>query len=89
MGGKDHRAVIGAFVEFLDEHGALGAQRVDDEFVVHDLVADIDRRAPFSQRHLDDLDRAVDTGAKPARRGKVEGEGRQGHRALLKVSGYS
>ena len=35
------------------------AQPIDDELVVHDLVADIDRCAPFLDRHLDDLDRAV------------------------------
>ena len=35
--------------------------------VVHDLVPDIDRRAVFLQRALDDLDGAHDTGAEAAR----------------------
>ena len=54
-------------------------QAVDHEAVVHDLVAHIDRRAPFLERHLDDLDRPVDAGAEAARRGEVEGQG-LGHR---------
>ncbi len=79
MGRKDHRAVIRAFVQFFDKDRALVAQAIDDEFVMHDLVAHIDRRAPFLQRHLDDLDGAVDAGAKPARGGKIEGKGWFGH----------
>ena len=67
----------GHFVKFLDEDRAPGAQAVDDEVVVHDLVAHIDRRAPFLQRHLDDLDGPVDAGAEAARRGKIKGQGRQ------------
>ncbi len=79
MGGKDHRAVERAFVELFDKDRTLGAQTIDDEFVVHDLVADIDRRAPFLDGEFNDLDGAVNTGAKAARGGEVEGEGRQGH----------
>ena len=45
MGGEDHRRVgVGDLVEFLDEDRALGAQALDHVAVVHDLVADIDRR---------------------------------------------
>ena len=51
------------------------AQPVDDEAVVDDLVADIDRRAEPLERELDDLDRAVDAGAKAARRGDQDLEG--------------
>ena len=75
MGGEDDGAVGGAVVELFDEDRALGAQAVDHELVVHDLVPDIDRRAPFLERHLDDLDGAVDTGAEAARGGEVEGQG--------------
>ena len=71
MGGKDHRPVIGAILQLFDEHGALCPQPVDDIFVMHDLMAHIDRRAPFLQRHFDDLDGAVHPGAETARRGKV------------------
>ena len=66
-----HRAVIGAVVQVLDEHRALGAQPIHHEPVVHDFMAHIDRRAPFLQRHLDDLDRPVDPGAESARGGQV------------------
>ena len=52
--------------EFLDEHRAQALQPLDDVAVVHDLVADIDRRAIFLQRQHDDLDGAVDAGAKAA-----------------------
>ena len=45
-------------------------QVVDDVGVVHDLVAHVDRRAEALQRALDDLDGAVDAGAKAARLGE-------------------
>src|SRR5260370_27713891 len=64
-----HRAG-GHLVQFLDEAGALGLERFDDIAIMHDLVADIDRRAILLQRALDDLDGADDPGAKPARLGK-------------------
>ena len=83
VGREDDWAVVGAVGQFLDEDRALVAQVIDHELVVHDLVADIDRRAPFLDRHFDDLDRPVDARAKAARRGEVKGEGRLGHRGLL------
>ena len=58
-----------------DEHRALGLEAVDDELVVDDLVADIDRRAVALERELDDPDRAVDAGAEAARRRDQQGEG--------------
>ena len=70
MRGKHHRAlaVLGRdFVELLDEHRAQFLQPFDDIAIVHDLVADIDRRAVFLQRQHDDLDGAVDAGAEAAR----------------------
>ena len=60
VGGKHHRAVVGNFIELIDEHRAQIAQAVDDEAVVDDLVAHEDRRAEPFERELDDLDRAVD-----------------------------
>ena len=44
------RGVVRNFVQFLDENRALGPQAVDHVAVVHDLVADIDRRAVDRQR---------------------------------------
>ena len=40
-----------------------------------DLVAHIDGRAEPLERQLDDLDRAVDAGAKSARRGDQDAQG--------------
>ena len=77
---ENHRAVIGTFVQLFDKDSALIAQAVDDKFVVHNFVANIDRRPPFGEGHLNNLDRAINTGAKPARGGHIEGEGWLGHR---------
>ena len=87
VGRKDDGAVGGAIVQLFDKDRALGLQGVNDEFVVDDLVPDIDRRAPFLDRKLDDLDGAVDAGAKAARGGEVEGEG--GQVRHCKVRGWS
>ena len=64
---REHDRAAGRdFVQLLDEHRALRLEVVDDELVVDDLVADVDRRAELRKRLLDDRDRAVDTGAKAA-----------------------
>src|SRR5690606_29327777 len=39
-----HRYAVGHFVEFLDEDRALGLQALDHVAIVHDFVADVDRR---------------------------------------------
>ena len=75
MRREHHRPVVGHLVELVDEHRAQLLQAVDDEAVVDDLVADIDRRAEPLERQLDDLDRAVDAGAETARRGDQDAEG--------------
>ena len=67
VGRKHHRAIVGHFVELVDEHRAEILQPLDDEAVVDDFVADIDRRTEPLERQLDDLDGAVDSGAKAAR----------------------
>ena len=56
--------------EVLDEAGAARFERIDHPLVVHDLVAHVDRRPVFIERAFDDLDRAHDAGAKPARLGQ-------------------
>ena len=47
-------------------------QVVDDELVVHDLVAHVDRRAELRERLLDDRDGAIDAGAEAARIGEQD-----------------
>ena len=81
MGGEDHRRAVRHLVQLGHEDRALGLQAVDDELVVDDLVADIDRRAVALERELDDADRAVDAGAEAARRGDQQGEGGLGGHA--------
>src|SRR3546814_20086665 len=60
--------------DLVDEHGALGLQRLHDVAVVHDLMADIDRGAIGLDRLRDDLDGPVDAGAEAARRGEQKGD---------------
>jgi hypothetical protein len=79
MRGEDDRlgaVLLGDLVEFLDKDRALGLEALDDVAIVHDLVADIDRRAIGLQRQHDDLDGTVDAGAEAARaqRRMVSGE---------------
>ena len=89
VGGEDHRmGARGGFLEFLYEDDALGLERVDDEFVVHDLMAHVDRRPVKPERLLHNIDRPHDAGAKTARRtendpqsGSVGGRGGLGHAA--------
>ena len=78
MRREHHRPVVGHFVQFVDEHRAKAAQPVDDELVVDDLVADIDRRPEPLDRQLDDLDGAVDAGAEAARGGDQDVKGWRG-----------
>ncbi len=73
VGGENHRPVGGRhLVEFLDEDRALPAQPLDHVFVVHDFVADIDRRAVFLERALDRVDRPHHARAEAARGAKQD-----------------
>jgi hypothetical protein len=66
VGAEDHGVAGGHVGELFDEDGALGAQAIDDEAVVHDLVADVDRGAEEGDRPFDDLDGPFDAGAEAA-----------------------
>jgi len=68
--GEDDRGARRHLLEPFDEHRTLGAQVGHHVRVVHDLVADVHRRAVHLQRPLDDLDRAIDAGAEAARLGE-------------------
>ena len=67
VGGKDHRAVVGAFGELFHEDGAHGFQALHDMGVVDDFMPHEDRGAPLGQGLFDDLDGPVDPRAEAAR----------------------
>ena len=84
VGGEDHRRLgVGDFGEFLDEDRALGLQALDHVAVVHDLVADIDRRAIALERLLDRIDRPHHAGAEAARRAEQDLQRRFGGIAVV------
>ena len=70
VGAEDHGPAGGHLVGLVDEHGALGAEVLDDGAVVDDLVADVDRRPVQLERPLDRRDGAGHAGAEAARLGK-------------------
>ena len=67
VGAEDRDAARRDLVDLVDEMRPFAAQPLDDMAVVDDLVADIDRRAIFFERALDDLDRPFDPGAEASR----------------------
>ena len=71
---EDDRAVVGHFVEIIDEDRAEVTKSVYDEAIVDDFVAHVDRRAEPFERQLDDLDRAIDAGAEAPRGGDEDSE---------------
>ena len=79
VGGEDHGRAFGHLVQLIDEQGALGLELFDHEAIMDDLVADIDRRTRNLERPLDNLDSAIDPGAKAARPGEDDGERWQRH----------
>ena len=82
VGREDHRGVgIGHLVELADEDCALPLQVFHDVFVVHDLVAHIDRRAMDRERLLDRIDGTDDPGAEAARGAEQDVERRLRHDA--------
>ena len=70
---------LGHLVELADEDRALPPQAFHDVFVVHDLVAHIDRRAMDRERLLDRIDGTDDPGAEAARGTEQNVEGRLRH----------
>src|SRR5690606_41116897 len=68
--------VCGNFGQLFYEDRAKILQAFHHVSVMHDLMADIDRRTVFLQRQHDDLDGTVDPGAKSARLAKPYRQGR-------------
>ena len=70
VGAEDHDPAGRHVAGLVDEHGALGAEILDDGAVVDDLVPDVDRRPVQLERPLDHRDGAGHAGAKAPRLGK-------------------
>ncbi len=81
MSREDHRPVVRRVAQVLDEHRAQGPQPLDHVAVVHDLMADIDRRPILLDGALHDLDRPVDAGAEASRAGQEDGQPPLGSRS--------
>src|SRR5260370_26743529 len=62
--------------QILDKDRAAALEPLDDEAIMHDLVADIDRRTEAIDGPLDDLDGALDPRAEAARTGQENGQRR-------------
>lgn len=81
MRGEDDDRSFGHLIGLADEHRAALGQGVDDVAVVHDLLADVYRRAVLVESPLHRFDSPVDAGAIAARLGKQDtlgGHGFQG-----------
>ena len=72
VGAEYHGRTIRHFVELIDKYGAEFTQAVDHIFIVHHLVAHVDRRAKQRHRALDDIDRTIDTGTETTRIGEQD-----------------
>ena len=74
MRGEDHGHIVRNLLQLLDENGAFVLECPDDEPVVDDLVAHINRSAVAFERGLHNLDRANHARAEAARADKANGE---------------
>ncbi len=66
VGAEDHRRPVRHLVQLLDEDRPLLAQGVDDIFIVHHFMADINRRAEKFQGPFNYLYGPVDAGTETA-----------------------
>ena len=67
VGAVDNPLTLGNFVHVVHENGALVLQFLDDEAVVDDLLAHVDRRAEGLQRDPDNINGPHHPGAESAR----------------------
>ena len=72
VGAENRYRVWRHFRQVLDKARAFGLQTLDHVLVVHDLVADIDRRAELLQRPFDDFDGSHHARAKTTRLGQYD-----------------
>src|SRR3569832_2149693 len=72
VGAEDHDLPVGHFIELVDEHHTLVAQPVHHELVEHHFVPHVHRSAEQHVRALDDVDGAIDAGAKTAGIGELD-----------------
>jgi hypothetical protein len=64
MGAIDHGRAVRYGLEFIHENRPGLGQAIDHDPVMHHFVPNINRRAEEGQRTVDNLDRAIDSGAK-------------------------
>ena len=72
VGAENHQRAIRDLVQFLDEHRAPFPKGVDDVPAVHDFMSHVNRCAVALQRHFDDFDGPVNTGAKSTWIGQID-----------------
>ena len=66
MGRKYDRPPVGHLVQFVDKHRPFFFQCRDNLTIMDNFVPHINRRTMQVERAIDNLDRAVNAGAKPA-----------------------
>ena len=66
VGRENDDGSFGDFVDFVHEQHALLLEGIDDELVMDDFMAYVDRRAELFEGLFDDVDGAVNTGTESA-----------------------
>jgi hypothetical protein len=72
MGGKNNRGTFGNFIEFLNKYSPHSGKTIHDVPVMHDLVADVDRRAEFLKCDFNYTNSTINAGTETAWRGKAD-----------------
>jgi hypothetical protein len=66
MGRENNRFIIRDLVQLVDKNGTPIGEAVNHPTIMHNLMADIDRRAIFYQRAFNNLHSPINTRAKAA-----------------------
>ena len=72
VGGEYDDRAFGNLVNLVNEYDAFLPEGIDDELVVHDLMAHVDGGGEFFESLLDYVDGTVDSGAEPAGGGEYD-----------------